>query len=337
VTVAPLNVPMKSAFGIAGGAQESVRNVLVTLRLSNGVVGYGEGAPLESYNGETQAQVLAAAKNGGLEGKDISSWRTLLSQLEAQLTSGAAKAALGMAVLDAWCKVHGLPLYRLFGGSETKVQTDVTITLSDDAEDAARRIKKMGVKIAKVKVGKDVSFDAARASCAHNAGLKVLLDANQGYNANQALRLLSKLPFKPILFEQPVPKDDWKGLAAVNKKCPVAADESVASRKDALRMAKERAASVINIKLMKAGLLEAWDIALIARSAGLGLMIGGNVESRLAMAAAAHFACGLGGFSFIDLDTPLWLAREPMRGLSMSPKGVYDLSAAPSGVGVIPE
>ncbi len=122
----------------------------------------------------------------------------------------------------------------------------------------------------------------------------------------------------------------------MNKKVPVAADESVSSRKDALRMARKRAASVINIKLMKCGLLEAWDIALIARAAGLGLMIGGNVESRLAMGAAAHFACGLGGFSFIDLDTPLWLAREPMRGLRMSENGVYDLEKSDSGIGVIP-
>ena len=33
---------------------------------------------------------------------------------------------------------------------------------------------------------------------------------------------------------------------------------------------------------------------------GLGLMIGGNVESILAMTVSACFAAGQGGFSFVD-------------------------------------
>ena len=96
------------------------------------------------------------------------------------------------------------------------------------------------------------------------------------------------------------------------------------------------APNLVNVKLMKCGLLEAWDIALICRAAGLGLMIGGMVESPLAMAAAAHLAAGLGGFSFVDLDTPLWFARNPMRGVQFGRGGVYDLSRVKAGIGVVP-
>lgn len=117
----------------------------------------------------------------------------------------------------------------------------------------------------------------------------------------------------------------------------VAADESVSSPEQALRMAKERAAQVINVKLMKAGLLAAWDIALIAKGSGLGLMIGGMVESQLAMGCAAHLAAGVGGFKFVDLDTPLWLKASPMRGLRMGRGGLYDLASKRPGIGVRPD
>ena len=65
-------------------------------------------------------------------------------------------------------------------------------------------------------------------------------------------------------------------------------------------------------------------------------MIGGNIESGLAMTAAAHFAAGLGGFAFVDLDTPLWFARDPMRGGRLGPGGVYDLGPVKAGIGVRP-
>lgn len=333
---------MTASFGIAGGSQDSVRNILARVTISDGTTGYGEGAPYEAYNGETQDSALTAAQKAAraLLGRPIDAWRPLLELIERELPSGAgsARAALGMAVLDAWTRRRRLPLYRVFGGAETRLRTDVTVTLSDDAAQAARRIKALGVAVAKVKVGRDVDEDAARARAVHSHGLSVILDANQGFTAAQAVRLVGRLGFRPILFEQPVPKSDWDGLREVERKTkvPVAADESASSRQDVLSLARRRVCSVVNVKLMKCGLLEAWDIALIARAAGLRLMIGGNVESRLAMGCAAHFAAGLGGFEFVDLDTPLWLAREPMRGLSMRRGGLYELSGVAAGIGVVP-
>ncbi len=79
-------------------------------------------------------------------------------------------------------------------------------------------------------------------------------------------------------------------------------------------LAATGAAQVVNIKLMKSGVAAALDLAAAARAHGLGLMIGGNVESRLAMTTSACFAAGLGGFTFADLDTPLFLADDPFAG-----------------------
>ncbi len=348
--VRALESPMRQAFEIASGAETSVRNVLVEVRLACGARGFGEGAPLAAYNDDTQQATLGALR--GLRpfivGRDASRWRPLLSELDARLgpSRGAARAAVSMALLDAWTRRRRMPLRLLFGGAQTSVASDVTVTIlpADEARLAARRIAAMGIRTIKIKVGRDVEDDADRVravACAAR-GLRLILDANQGYGAAQACALLRRLRregIRPALFEQPVPKDDWEGLAKVARDgaVAVAADESVSSREDALRMARKRCAQVVNIKLMKCGVLEAWDIAAIARSAGLGLMMGGNIESSLAMTCAAHFAAGLGGFSFIDLDTPLWFSRDPMRGVRMGRGGVYDLSRVASGIGVTPK
>ena len=62
----------------------------------------------------------------------------------------------------------------------------------------------------------------------------------------------------------------------------VAADESVRNAGDVERLAAAAAVDVVNLKIMKAGLVAALDAALSAKRLGLGLMIGGMVETRLA-------------------------------------------------------
>jgi len=70
-----------------------------------------------------------------------------------------------------------------------------------------------------------------------------------------------------------------------------------------------------------------------ARAAGLRLMVGGMVETRLGMTAAAHLACALGGVDFVDLDTAWLLADDPYEGGYVADGPRYRLPAAP-GLGV---
>lgn len=106
----------------------------------------------------------------------------------------------------------------------------------------------------------------------------------------------------PILFEQPVHRDDWKGLGNVSYVArtkygvSVAADESCRSLDDVKKIVKEDLAHVINIKLAKVGVLGALEIIDLARASGIDLMIGGMVETRLAMGFAGNLAAGLGCF-----------------------------------------
>src|SRR5580698_1438886 len=82
LTFAPLEIPLRAPFGISGGEQPAARNVLVTLELADGSVGYGEAAPLPPYNGETQAGALAAlaAAAGCAQGRDARDWREIAAE-----------------------------------------------------------------------------------------------------------------------------------------------------------------------------------------------------------------------------------------------------------------
>lgn len=345
----PLDAEMNEPFEIAGGAKTEVNNVLARVRLEGGAEGFGEGAPMSAFNSEDQSSTLSAVRREAprLIGKDVRRWRPLLEELDDKLGAkrGAARAALGMALLDAWSRAAKLPLRVLFGGAETRLASDVTVTIVPPAQAviAARRIRRLGVRTIKIKIGRNVEEDCERvlAVDATAPDLRLMLDANQGYGPRESLKLLSLLKrrgVRPILFEQPAAADDLQGLAEVWRKggVPVAADESASSRAAVAKLARLGAAQVVNIKLMKCGLLEAWDIALMARAGGLGLMIGGMVESSLAMTCAAHFGAGIGGFSFVDLDTPLWFKKDPMTGVAFGRGGVYDLSTVKAGIGVRP-
>ncbi|MDP3542585.1 MAG: enolase C-terminal domain-like protein [Elusimicrobiota bacterium] len=342
-------VPMKEPFAIAGGASAELETVFVRLTLADGTAGHGEASPFPAFNGETAAKSELQIERAGARwlGRDAGAWRARLEELEDHLPerAGAARAALGVALLDAWTRRAGLPLRTLFGGARDRVVSDVTVTLGspEEAYAAARRIRELGVGVVKLKVGFTAREDADRAAAVAKAHPRadLLLDANQGYGPSHSLELVRRLRargIRPVLFEQPAEADDLKGLIAFHRGCgvPVAADESLRGRADARTLARAGAAQVLNLKLMKMGVLEAWDCGLIARASGLRLMVGGMVETPLAMGAAAHLAAGLGGVEFVDLDTPLWLSRNPTRGVGFGRGGVYDLSGVKAGIGVVP-
>lgn len=230
-----------------------------------------------------------------------------------------------MAVIDAVANSIGVPLWRLFGGVSNTITTDITIPIVSPAEAAelASKYGNQGFKTLKLKVGKNLKADIEVLQAIRKAHPECLfiLDANEGYKPKEAIEVLEKLHemgVTPVLFEQPVHRDDWEGLGHVTHIAKdkygvsVAADESCRSLDDVKKIVQENLADVINIKLAKVGVMGALEIIELARTSGLSLMIGGMVETRLAMGFAGHLAAGLGCFKFIDLDTPLLLSEDPV-------------------------
>ena len=337
---------LRQPFTIATGSHTKVENVLVRVALSDGTLGWGECAPAPHITGETQASTLASVRRLAplALGRLAAAGGGLARELEeAAPRSPCARAGLEMALLDAALRRVRAPLYRFLGGAGALVRTDATIPLGplERAPVEARRWVRRGIRTLKVKIGRDAEEDVRRvlaiASAAPRAAL--ILDANQGYREREALRVwrdLARKGVRPGLFEQPLPKADLGGLAALTRRgLPVCADESVGTRDEARRAVRARACRVVNLKLMKSGFWQALEIAWIARRAGLGLMIGGMMESSLAMGCAAHVASAL-AVRWVDLDTPLFFARDPVRGLRLKRDGTYDLAGVRAGIGAVP-
>ena len=192
-------------------------------------------------------------------------------------------------------------------------------------------------------VGPGQLDDLARLQAIHETApdSPLILDGNAGVSRADAAVLVQGLRTRritPALLEQWLPRDDLAGAAALRQETGwlVAADESVSTPDDVARLVAAGAADVVNLKLMKAGVAAAFDTAVAARAAGLGLMIGGNVESILAMTVSACLATGLGGFRFADLDTPLFLATNPFTGGFTLQGGILSVAAITAGHGVVP-
>jgi L-alanine-DL-glutamate epimerase-like enolase superfamily enzyme len=173
-------------------------------------------------------------------------------------------------------------------------------------------------------------------------GCAVYLDANCAYSAKEAEKFIKELARRgihPEVVEQPVRKDDIDGLAWLSRRLPmpVCADESAYSLDEVFDLIRRNAVTAVNIKLTKLGFLRAREVWALARARGVKLMMGEMLESELASCAAAHFAGGLGGFDFIDLDTPFFIKGSGMRGASfLSRDGVYSLDRVKAGIGVRP-
>jgi len=315
LTAEPTIYAMKSPFETALRRATSAENALVTVVLSNGVRGYGEASPADYVTGETLAGVLAGVASAApaLLGEDVSRtahWNAAAQEaLQGQPT---AKSAVEMALLDALSRSWGVPLWKYFGGAGTHVRTDLTvpITPTEQAGQIAAEAFGLGYRSLKIKVGgpnRAEDLERVRAVSAAAPGAGIRLDANQGFDADEALAFLAeceRLGIPIEIMEQPVPRDDWDALAAVTRgsRVPVIADEAVVDPQAALRVASTGAAHGVNIKVAKAGLLGALQIITIARTAGLKLMLGCMLESLLGIGGSLHLACGTGAFDYLDLD-----------------------------------
>jgi L-alanine-DL-glutamate epimerase-like enolase superfamily enzyme len=347
LSVYPIDMRLREPFVISGGAQPLAQAAIVILELEDGTVGTGEAAPLPAYNGETREVALAAIERARafVEGGDALAWRRIAADLRSVIPeSGAARCAIETAILDALTRRAGMSLRAFFGGAQLSLRTDVTLPIGTAARaaEAAGAWQARGFDTLKIKVGgQHLREDVERVSavCGAAPGARILLDANGAFSAEESLELLAELRARGItidLFEQPVAKDDWAGFRRVaDSGVVVAADESVVTAADALRAAVRLGPPhAINVKLMKAGVLEALDVTATARAAGMRTMVGGMLESSLAMSASACFAAGLGGFAFADLDTHLFLVDAPFHGGFEVRGSLLDLTRIEAGHGV---
>lgn len=323
----PVDIPITDPFVVATGARVVAENVFVRITLHDGTCGYGEAAPFPEVGGEDRETCLNALSNLTplLIGQSVHGYRELAAHMaQATPMQPAARCALETALLDASCQNAKIPMWKLWGDADVRPRdTDITIPIATQEKtlSLARGWYERGFRLFKMKVGNDVDEDVRRLEALHHAlpGISFIGDGNQGFSRKECMAFANgvrQFGGVMILLEQPVVRDDLDSMAAIRRETgiPVAADESVRSLDDARNVVEQVAADYINIKIMKTGVVEAVDIAAFTLKSGLKLMIGGMLESRIAMGCSFSLVLGMKGFDVLDLDTPLLLSTDPIQG-----------------------
>jgi L-Ala-D/L-Glu epimerase len=323
----PLDIPLTDDFVISQGKVSVAKNIILRIDLENGISGFGEITPFPELAGADRESCLENAKLTGdlISGKDIAPYKYLCSLInEITQNHSSVKCGFQTAIIDALSRSLGISMSRFFGGKhEGPFETDITIPILsfERSFELASQWHSRGFRRLKMKVGIDQDKEMKLIRSIHDRfpDINFIVDANQGFTPEDAVKFareLSSHNIPVIMFEQPVHKKDIEGLAQVKNSIsiPVAADEAVFSLEDLRKVIYMKAADIINLKIMKTGILDTIDIAVTTYTMGLRLMIGGMVETRLAMGASASIVGGLGIIDYLDLDTPLLLAEDPLEG-----------------------
>ncbi|HEY5775068.1 MAG TPA: dipeptide epimerase [Xanthomonadales bacterium] len=323
-----LNVPLKTPFKTAMRTVKEIEDVVVIIETDTGNTGYGSAPATAVITGDTHGSIIEAIRkviSPALIGREIADLNNLTNIVQHSIVRNfSAKAALEIAIYDLYGQLYNAPLYKLLGGGDNVISTDITISvdyIDKMVEDTLAAID-LGFETLKVKVGKDPALDIERIKAIYaavNERALIRLDANQGWTPKQAVYVLRALEDSGVhleLLEQPVRGDDIEGMKYVNERIhtPVMADESSFGPREAIELIRSRAADIINIKLMKTGgISNAIKIADIAGVYGVNCMIGCMLESSIGVAAAAHIAVAKSSvITKVDLDTPFLSKFDPV-------------------------
>jgi L-Ala-D/L-Glu epimerase len=326
VEVLPLSIPC-TPFVISLGTLHQAPNVLVKIYTTQGLVGYGEGSPFPMIASETQASSIAIGKDFATllinkNALNIADCMAALHQFVPHCYT--TKSAFDMALHDIAAQHNQQPLYKFLGGVNKTFITDETIVIGTPEEMAAKAqlLVQKGISFIKIKLGKgspqnDIErVQAIRAVVPNHILLR--LDANQGWSVNHAIEILNALANCNVQYcEQPVKYNDFEGLKKVknNSAIKIMADESCFTNLHAQQLIAMEACDYINIKFAKCGgILEATLIAQTAAKANMPCMLGGMLESKLALTANAHFAAAHDIIQFYDLDFCFPHTQNPVQG-----------------------
>ncbi len=304
-------------FTIATGTMKNAQNLFIRIHTSEGITGVGECSAFPMIAGETQATCYEMAKDFAALWKDkpANDIAARLTELDL-FTAGnyTAKSAFDLALYDIAAKAAGQPLYQFLGGKKKPIESDLTIGIDTPEKMAATAVEfvEKGVTMIKVKLGKNAKDDIERIRLIRQAvgkDIKLRIDANQGWSYDDAVLALTGMGSMDVQFcEQPMRKwnDEWLPELCRISPIPLMADESVFTHHDAERIIRNKACAYINIKFAKSGgIHEALLINEVAEKNNIPCMMGGMLESRVALTAKVHFAMAKDNIQFYDLDTCL--------------------------------
>lgn len=311
--------PLRVRFATAQGSKDMMNSVVVTIALDDGTTCRGECVTSISLKNESIQPIkdVLAEVAPKFSGIPIDEYKPFITKLRRQYPLHPMTiSGLEVALFRAYLASTGKTEHGYWGGKINTVETDITIPFVDDIGFIQRWLQyafRKGFAVYKLKVSGDLERDGKMLSFVykmltqHLEAFTLRLDGNQGFSVRtyaQFTEMIRKAGYAVELFEQPLPKDDYRGLRVVKhfSPFPLILDETVMTGDDARRVVDENLAHGINIKIAKSGITESEVILKVAKEHGLKLMIGCMTETMIGLSAGIYLAAGSAAFDYIDLD-----------------------------------
>ncbi|MEU0332764.1 enolase C-terminal domain-like protein [Streptomyces sp. NPDC006193] len=319
-----LAIALKEPFVSNTGVTTEVRQSVVELTWQ-GLRGYGTARGADPADVDACAPLLADA------GSPFE-LRRVLGRLAGAGIGAAARSAVDMALHDLLGKACGQPLHRLWGLAGLPLApTALSIGACPDDELRARGRALAAWPVLKLKLTPEDDGSRAGVLASVYQG-RIRVDGNGSWSPEQAVRVARTLHRHGVeILEQPVAPGDPDALRYVHERSPVPvyADEDCTGPEDVPRLRGR--VSGVNVKLVKCGgLLAARETVVLARRAGLRVMLGCKLESALGVTAMAQLAPLA---DELDLDGHLGLVADPFTGMTVD-RGEIALPTA-AGLGAL--
>ncbi|MBT3225013.1 MAG: hypothetical protein HOK24_13635 [Desulfobacula sp.] len=277
--------------------------ILLKIETSKGAIGWGEADPGGmKFTGDTPESVMESIRAGSLDslkGVELEGW--ILSGKN-QDREGSLSAACDVAIHDALARQKGIPVWELLG---QKVRDEIDLlwpTSSGTAEEDLAVIEEYAAKgfnTYMLKMGdRPIADEITRVRdvlAGVPDGVRIMLDANQGWTqdeANQLFAASNDLPL--ILIEQPLAADDLEGLRKLreNYQLPVSVDESLQTPDSAKSVLENDAADIFSVKISKnGGLQPSLKIGKMVADKGKKVLMNSMIELGITQCASLHLGC----------------------------------------------
>jgi L-alanine-DL-glutamate epimerase-like enolase superfamily enzyme len=303
-----VRIPYLSPMQSSRGRLEVGEKVVLRLTAADGTEGLGEASIIfPARDGESADSVLrrlADVVGPLLLGEDGARIVAILQRLAAlsseRYAFPSSLCAVDLALHDLKARHLGVPVADLLGGAtRARFALSRSMSMLDErsAMHTACTLAGQGYRLITLKGSADWRADIRLAQAVHRAldgSARIEIDPNQAWHCKAALAVdLALRDCQLECIEQPCAWWDIDGMAQITRRAqaPIAADESVLSAADAMRVVRARAADMITIKLAKSGGLRASAaIVEIADAGGLQCNLGSKHTFGIGTAALLHFA-----------------------------------------------
>jgi L-Ala-D/L-Glu epimerase len=301
----PYRLPMNGS--LQWGAHSKLivaEHVLVRVHLENGMYGEAEAPPRPTIYGETISSIAGILEHLSplLVGLEVEDTAGIAGALGSVPNNNTAKGALDMACWDARAKNAGSSLFAQLAGPNRDLRVSYILGISDEKTmlEEARRVFEAGVRVLKVKVGRNHVHDLTviRNLNLEFAGeMKLYADSNETLTPEVAPKALEAMRDAGLMYvEEPLPVRQIKARAALRKLeiLPIIADDSTFTPADLEREIDFDTFDILNIKTARTGFTQSLEMLELAHEAGKGVMLGSQASTTLGTVHAALIASQAG-------------------------------------------